>query len=250
MKHETVVLVVDSQEVFEHMAPIIAEELKTTHILHRDSEEGALEVLRSHQPLDMIFADWEVAGPYFIAAVRNDPETHFTPLIVMSSTDRDDVIADAMRAGASDHMAKPFLPKGLVARIRRITKNQERRRQRRVRPQDAYKVTATIDGLAPLDLAMVDIALGGCQTRAPLSLCRDVCIYQEAELAISHADEVITLAGRVMRMAKDPTSPDPGNTILLAFEFTGVDDSRDELSDLLDHLREQWGAGESSSTDE
>lgn len=240
MKHAAVVLVVDNQDVYDHMAPIIAEEMNTTHVLHRSSEEGALDLIRTHQPLDMVFCDWETAGASFIAALRHDPETHFTPLVVMSDSDRDDIIADAMRAGATDHLAKPFLPKGLVAKIRRVTKNQERRRQRRVRPVGEYRIEASFSAGVAVDLELINISIGGCQTRAPGSLCRAICVYDEVQLTVTHEADTFTCNASVLRLAKDPQAAAPGASLLVTLEFGDLGENSERLVELLDDLREQW----------
>jgi|GEM_PF-2034596 len=241
MKHVTTVLVVDDRATYEMMAPIIAAELDMAEVLHADSEAAALALLHSHQPLDLIFSDWDLAGLPFVRAVREELETHFTPVVVMSAEDRDHIIANAMRAGATDHMAKPFIRKGLINKLHRLTRKLQQRRLRRVEPQDVCHIHATINGQR-LELELVDISLTGCQTRLTLAESEALRIYQSATIEIcrSEGEKALQVAAKVLRLAADKSSTASSDRVLLGFEFTDLQGHEAQLNALLDHLRERW----------
>jgi len=242
MNHEAVVLIVDEKRHFDFMAPIVSRELNTARLIHANSVEEALAFLRSHEPLDLIFTDWNIAGADFTRALRNDPETHHTPLIAMSRSDTDELVAAAMRAGANDHLVKPFLEKALTAAIRRITKNRERRRRRRVRPLDPNTVAVELaDGSE--ELALVDISIGGCRARAPVALQSRLPIYLHATVDVEHGEDAFRLPGEIIRLSHDPDS-EHGGAVLVTFRFTDLADGGAALSEMLDGLRERWVSGD------
>lgn len=240
MKHTTTVVVVDDRATYEMMAPIIAAELDMAEVLHCDSEAAALALLHSHQPIDLIFCDWDLAGLPFVRAVREEPETHFTPVVVMSAEDRDHIIALAMRAGATDHMAKPFIRKGVINKLHRVTRKLQQRRLRRIEPQDLCHVGATVAGMT-FELELIDISLTGCQTRIALAQTESLRIYQPAMIDICRAEgERLQVQARIVRLAADKSPASGADSVLLGLEFTDLQGQESDLNQLLDHLRERW----------
>jgi len=241
MKREEEVLVVESREMFDFMAPIIERELSTHRVVHRESREEAFAYLHSHvgSPVDLIFADWERVGPEFIQAVRAEHDTRYTPLIVLSDSDADAVVAAAARAGASDHLFKPFLDKGLVHKIRRVTQNRELRRMRRIHPTMALSVEVARDGESATSMELMDISIGGCRLRAPLSASGGLSIYDTARLALQGEAGPISLEGRLIRIAEDPDNAP--HSVRVSYAFDNLpSQTREALGDLLETLRARW----------
>ncbi len=239
MSHETAVLIVDDKRHFDFMAPIVSRELHTARLVHADSFEEALLVLRSHEALDLVFTDWSIAGADFARALRNDPETHHTPLIAMSRSDTDALVAAALRAGANDHLVKPFLEKALVAAIRRITKNRERRHRRRVRPVGTNWVGVDLSDREER-LELVDISLGGCRVRAPEALQAQFPIYRQVTVSLDHAGAPLRLSAEIIRLSHDPEGGPHAGTVMITVRFTDLSEAGDTLKQLLDDLRERW----------
>lgn len=240
MKGEDLVVVVESREMFEFMAPIIERELSTHRIVHHDDPREAFAFLHDHAgpPVDLIFADWDLVGPEFIQAVRREHDTRYTPLIVLSDSDADEVVAAAMRAGASDHLFKPFLDKGLVHKIQRVTRSRELRRLHRIHPATNLQVDVARQGAAPCRLAVEDISIGGCRLRAPLPLSRDMAIYDTASLEIPAEAGPIRIEGRLIRIAEDPDNAP--ESVFVTYGFGDLAGVREALGDLLESLRARW----------
>jgi adenylate cyclase len=79
----------------------------------------ALEMIRT-QPFDLILLDImmpEVNGFQVLEALKADPVLRHLPVIVISAVGDLDSIARCIKLGAEDHLAKPFNPVILKARI-------------------------------------------------------------------------------------------------------------------------------------
>ncbi|HEB97100.1 MAG TPA: response regulator [Sedimenticola thiotaurini] len=241
MKHEPIVLIVDSKEFFDAMVPPLSRELGTTHLIHCDNRKAAMDVIESDVKLDLIFADWELAGPEFIDAVRRDPENRYTPLVVTTGRESDTMIAQAMRLGANDHIGKPFLEKGLLNVVRRVTHRQERRRQRRLHPDREYRVQLERTDAPTLTLRLKDFSLECVQTTGRRELCRDICIGDSGRLQLEIEDYRILLDARLIRIEEDPTPDAPGDAVLLTFRLTESHEQRStKLAELLDEYADRW----------
>ena len=84
---------------------------------HKDCVEAgngreAVERLTG-KPIDMIITDWnmpEMSGVDFIRAVRSNESTRTVPVLMVTTNAAEDDIVEALRAGASSYVVKPFTP--------------------------------------------------------------------------------------------------------------------------------------------
>ncbi len=71
--------------------------------------------------IDLILLDIDMPDVDGIEACRRmkaDTRLHDTPIIMVTATKKDQVLADAFHAGAMDYITKPFRPLELLARVR------------------------------------------------------------------------------------------------------------------------------------
>jgi len=241
MQHEPIILILDSRDIFDAMSPILSRELGTTHLIHCDNLKAALGVIESDTRVDLILADWDLGGTEFIDAVRHDKETRYTPLIITSNHDGDSMIAMAMRQGASDHLAKPFLEKGLLNVVRRVTKMQERRRKRRLHPDHNIQLRIDLERGGSIQVQLVDFSLECCQTRGNIDLCNQFTIGDDCLIHL-HIDAYrIDLAARLIRVEEDPGRDAAPGDVLFTFRFTEQHEERmEKLKQLLDEYDARW----------
>lgn len=247
MTYEAVVLVLDDKEMFDYMAPVIREELHTHELIHCDNLGDAMGWIRSDRMIDFLFCDWEMAGAEFIRAVRHDPETHHSPLIVSMESDRDEVIGAAMRLGASDVLIKPFMERGLANKIQRVMHNRERRLRKRIHTEAAHgRISATLVNGESIELEPIDISIMGARARGSVALCGTFCIYQEVVLKVCADEFCLQLPASLIRTEHDPSgngSDDtgPGKSVVLAFRFDDMDETAlGQLRELLETLRSRY----------
>ena len=92
--------------------PIIAAEPKDVQRIVKDE--------RPH----LVLLDLMLPGTDGLELMQSVPELSDVPVIFLSAYGRDQVIAQALEAGASDYIVKPFSPTELVARIRSALRRQ------------------------------------------------------------------------------------------------------------------------------
>lgn len=62
-----------------------------------------------------------VDGLQLVALLRRQPGWEKVPVLMLTAKARDNDVARAMEAGATDYLAKPFQPEELLARLRAFT---------------------------------------------------------------------------------------------------------------------------------
>lgn len=237
MKHEQVILIVDSQEIFDEMMPVISSELGTNQIIHVDSLAAAESILESQIRFDIIFVDWQLAGARFVDAIRRDKKNGCTPLIVMSELDTDVVIATATRHGASGFLAKPFLTRGLLAKIRHIVAMQDRRHKLRLHPDHPIKITIGTERAGKIAGELIDISLDYCHIALDYSHRQEMIIGDSAQIQLNIDSSQIDLPSRLIRVEQNQ-EPDV-ETILMLYKFGDTQEVLEEkLAELLDGYRE------------
>jgi two-component system, chemotaxis family, chemotaxis protein CheY len=113
------ILLVDDSSV---MRKLVARSIRQTGLdVEITAEAGngkeALAILQG-QPIDLVLCDWnmpEMNGLEFIAAARG---THQTPIVMLTTEGTAEKAQEAMAAGASGYLTKPFTPDALQAKIK------------------------------------------------------------------------------------------------------------------------------------
>ena len=85
-------------------------------VVTTDPEE-ALRILESDRPR-LVLLDLMLPGSDGIELMKSILDIAVVPVIFLSAYGRDEIIARAFEAGATDYMVKPFSPTELVARVR------------------------------------------------------------------------------------------------------------------------------------
>ena len=99
---------------------------------------AALAAIRAHRP-DLVLTDVmmpNLDGFGLLRALRADPATRATPVIMLSARAGEEAKVEGLHAGADDYLVKPFSARELVARVEtHLLLNQPpRRRRERARP--------------------------------------------------------------------------------------------------------------------
>jgi len=94
---------------------------KGYEVLVAEDGEHAFELAGAGRP-DLIISD--LVMPYrdgygLIRALRDQPETSRTPIVILSMRDREDDIVRGFEEGADDYVVKPFNARELLARVRK-----------------------------------------------------------------------------------------------------------------------------------
>jgi response regulator RpfG family c-di-GMP phosphodiesterase len=99
--------------------------------------EAGLEQIRAHPP-DLVVLDVRLpkrGGLDVLQAIRKDPQLSDLPVILISANAATEARLQGLRLGADDYVTKPFSPRELILRIRRILDRSRDRTLLRLRNQ-------------------------------------------------------------------------------------------------------------------
>ena len=112
----TVLLADDNNDMREYLRRL----LSTRYNVHAVSNGAlALEWSRVYKP-DLVLTDVmmpELDGFGLLQALRDDPETRITPVILVSARAGEESKVEGLDAGADDYLTKPFSARELLARV-------------------------------------------------------------------------------------------------------------------------------------
>ncbi|MCW8983158.1 MAG: response regulator, partial [Gammaproteobacteria bacterium] len=208
MRHEPVILIADSKEIFDEMMPVISKQLGTSHVIHVDSLDSAKSLIDAEIRFDIIFVDWQLVGAKFVDAIRNDKKNGCTPLVVMSDLDTDVVIATATRHGANGFLAKPFLMKGLLRKIEQVMAKQERRRNKRLCPDKTINISFDSERTGTIEGALIDFSLDYCHIRLDYSEREKMIIGDNAMVRLYIDSFKLDLESQLVRVEQDKKRAD------------------------------------------
>ena len=104
-------------------------------VVRADDGEQALRLVADERP-DLVVLDVRLprrSGFEVCESLRRDPLTADLPVIMVSAVGDTDARVQGLARGADDYLAKPFSPKELIARIRRmLARSREARETRRL----------------------------------------------------------------------------------------------------------------------
>ena len=88
-------------------------------VIQAGDGQAGLEALRRERP-DLTILDWmmpEMDGPSFCEAVRQDPDLNSTQILMMTSNDQPEQIAEGLARGADDFLSKAASKYEITARV-------------------------------------------------------------------------------------------------------------------------------------
>lgn len=239
MKHQTSVLIVDSKEISQVISSVVTSLSATAHVKHVDNAEAALTAVRSGKRFDLVFFDWKLGGERFLDNLRIDARDTLTPVIVLFELDTDEVIASAIRHGATDFMVKPFLKKGLIQKVNRVMNMQQLRRQRRLQPDHTVFIHLDLEHGESLQAEIHDLSLAACCARVDFALRNRVVVGEAGVLHLNIEQHKISLRCRVTRTAVDLAAASENIIVLFSFDEAQERES-ESLAELLDEYAARW----------
>jgi len=127
------VLCVDDHETVRMLFLKSLTDLGVENIVEAENGKTALEKIqaahRDQQPFDIVFCDWNMPimnGLELLQTLRNDPNFISIPFVMVTVNSDESEVVDAMRAGVSEYIVKPFDTKSIDRTIRRLLFSQKR----------------------------------------------------------------------------------------------------------------------------
>ncbi|MGV1098375.1 response regulator [Thiovibrio sp. JS02] len=125
MAKETILIVEDDENIQQLVGYNLAK--AGFHVLHAENGEQALAMVKREKP-DLVVLDImlpSVSGLEVCKAVRKDPQSKATPIIMLTAKSEENDIAAGLDLGADDYITKPFSPKILISRIKAALRRKE-----------------------------------------------------------------------------------------------------------------------------
>lgn len=116
--HRTRILVVDDSPFSRKLVErALEEEPCIVHFAENGNQ--ALQKVAEFRP-QIVITDWmmpDLSGPDLCRRIRERADTHYTYVILLTSSSELDRLVEGLAAGADDYVTKPFHDKELLARI-------------------------------------------------------------------------------------------------------------------------------------
>jgi two-component system chemotaxis response regulator CheY len=93
-----------------------------------EAEDGAqaLEMIKNADPsFDLIIADWnmpKMTGIELLKAIRADPELKHLPVIMVTAEAQKSRVLEAVQAGVSNYIVKPFTAETVKGKLEQVFK--------------------------------------------------------------------------------------------------------------------------------
>lgn len=115
-------MLVDDSSTMRKIQRRTLEKLGFADIIEAEDGQQALGLLQQPSPPDFIITDWNMPnmnGLELVQAIRKDNKT--IPIVMVTTEAEKSKVIQAIQAGISDYLIKPFTPEALSAKIRKIT---------------------------------------------------------------------------------------------------------------------------------
>lgn len=118
------VLVVDDFATMRRIIKGVLKQLGFSNIVEAEDGDAALKELK-RDDYGLILADWnmpKMSGLELLKTVRSDKNLQRIPFIMITAEGQKDNILDAIKAGVSNYVIKPFTPETINEKLKKIFK--------------------------------------------------------------------------------------------------------------------------------
>ncbi len=117
-RHEFKVLVADDSPIYRKLVEYALSDQQYTVLFAKNGRQ-AVELFTKHQPA-LVVTDWvmpDLTGIELCRHIREQAQTVYTYIIMLTSMSEKDKIVSGLAAGADDYLTKPFHAEELLARV-------------------------------------------------------------------------------------------------------------------------------------
>jgi two-component system chemotaxis response regulator CheY len=116
------IMVVDDSSTMRRIIINTLNKIGHTDIVEASNGREGMERLASVD-VDMVITDWnmpEMSGLEFTRALRETDKTKTTPILMVTTNAAKDDIIEALRAGVTNYVVKPFTPDVIKEKIEAV----------------------------------------------------------------------------------------------------------------------------------
>ena len=119
------VLVVDDMSTMRRILKNVLKQIGFSDLVEAENGQDALTKLKAGD-IGLIVSDWNMPvmqGIELLRAVRADAELKHLPFLMVTAEAQKDNIIEAVQAGVSNYVVKPFTAEALQAKLEKIFAN-------------------------------------------------------------------------------------------------------------------------------
>jgi len=116
------VLVVDDFATMRRIVKGVLKQLGFSSIVEAEDGSAALEVLKKEK-IGLIVSDWnmpKMTGLDLLKSVRADDNLKATPFIMVTAEGQKENVIEAVKAGVSNYIVKPFTPETFSEKLEKV----------------------------------------------------------------------------------------------------------------------------------
>ena len=118
------VLVVDDMSTMRRIVKNILKQIGFTDMVEAENGQDALNKLKAEDNgIGFIVSDWNMPvmqGIELLRAIRADPDLKHLPFLMVTSEAQKENIIEAVQAGVSNYVVKPFTAEALEVKLEKI----------------------------------------------------------------------------------------------------------------------------------
>ena len=119
------VLIVDDFATMRRIVRNVLKQIGFTNMVEADNGKTALKALKKEK-IELILCDWnmpEMPGIDLLKAIKSDGELKDIPFVMVTAEAQKDNIIEAVKAGVSSYIVKPFTAETVTEKLNAIFKD-------------------------------------------------------------------------------------------------------------------------------
>lgn len=238
----TLLLVEPNEELQKSICDVLRNDFNIEDIITTNSSKQALHYLTDDTSIDCIIVNSQLSdnsGFELITVIKGIERYTGTSVLIMSEQQDRTHLLQAAACGASDFIIKPFTPRSLTLKLKKLITGQEFRINKRVATFEAFQLEIQFSESQNYKARLVDISIGGCSVISEL-FRNGGCIYDVANINFKSDKKSFTIPAELIRTERDPESEDDEEKELLAaFQFGELPtDDQQSIHDFITELNE------------
>ncbi len=147
-----------------------------------------------------------------------------TPVLIMSDIQERDYLLKAAASGASDFIVKPFNPRSLTLKLKKLLSGKQFRKAPRFSALETFDVDVSFEKVS-YKCKLIDISSGGCSVKTP-TFQQGGAIFDRVTINITNNGHPLIVDAEFAQAKRDPESEDKEEKSQIAnFQFMNLDNA-------------------------
>ncbi len=240
MESDFSLLLVEPEETQQKLIEdVLRTEFEIVNVTISNSADDAINRLNTQNGIQCIIANAKLDdnGAFsLIKEIRDIKKYAKTPILAISDIQERHHLLEAAASGASDFIAKPFNPRSITLKLKKLLADKQFRKSTRISTLGAFDVSVCFTD-ASYNCKLIDISTGGCSIKS-LPFQNGGAIFDRATINIDNNGAPIIITSEFARAERDPESTDlEEKSQIASFEFINLDEEiANQISQFIDNL--------------